>query len=232
MDINPYKILGLSHNASEKEIKSAYRSLVKKHHPDKGVKESQILEINAAWEILGDKDNKAAFDRNNLYANYNNEDIKNRSYRNSEVTNFAKATHAESYAEDNALSTWIKYIYLPIDKLIGQVINPFPKQFRALSADPYDDDLMDSFCSYLEESQKKIKKVQEIFSSRAAPSTIKNFCLNLYHCISEVQDGLNELELYTTGYVDNYLHDGQEMLRQAKKKRLQLKEEKKHIPIG
>jgi len=96
-----------------------------------------------------------------------------------------------------------------------------------LSADPYDEILMDSFCSYLEKSKDKIKKVKIIYTSMASPSLVKDFSLDLYHCLSQVEDGLNELERYTMGYVDNYLHDGKSMISEAKKKRKFLQSNKK-----
>ena len=40
-------------------------------------------------------------------------------------------------------------------------------------------------------------------------------------------DGINELERYTMGYVDNYLHDGKAMIALAKKKRKFLQSNKK-----
>jgi len=86
---------------------------------------------------------------------------------------------------------------------------------------------MDSFCSYLDQSKSKIKKVKRIYTSIASPSIIKDFSLDLYHCLSQVEDGLNELERYTMGYVDNYLHDGKSMISEAKKKRKLLQSHKK-----
>ena len=61
-----YKTLEVSENASEQEIKKAYRKLAKKYHPDKCKTpecEEKFKEINEANEILSDKDKKAQYDR-------------------------------------------------------------------------------------------------------------------------------------------------------------------------
>ena len=61
-----YEILGVSRNASEKEIKSAYRKLARKYHPDtnKGDKqaEEKFKEINEAYEVLGDPAKRKRYD--------------------------------------------------------------------------------------------------------------------------------------------------------------------------
>ena len=100
-------------------------------------------------------------------------------------------------------------------------------KIRDLSADPYDEILMDSFCLYLEQSKNKITKIKKIYTSFACPSIIRDFSLDLYHCLSHVEDGINELERFTMGYVDNYLHDGKAMIAIAKKKRKFLQSNKK-----
>ena len=64
---DPYDVLGVSKKASEAEIKKAFRNLAKKHHPDthgndpKAVKRFQ--EISAAYEVVGDKEKRAQYDR-------------------------------------------------------------------------------------------------------------------------------------------------------------------------
>src|SRR5215472_13826458 len=63
---NPYEVLGVSKNASEAELKKAFRSLAKKHHPDtKGgdpAAQKRFQEISAAYDVVGDKDKRKKFD--------------------------------------------------------------------------------------------------------------------------------------------------------------------------
>src|SRR5260370_9486448 len=69
---DPYDILGVTKKATEAEIKKAFRTLAKKHHPDthandpKAVKKFQ--EVSGAYEILGDKEKRAQFDRGEIDA--------------------------------------------------------------------------------------------------------------------------------------------------------------------
>lgn len=62
-----YDILGVKRDASDKEIKQAYRKLARKHHPDvnPGDKsaEEKFKEINAAYEVLSDPEKRAKYDR-------------------------------------------------------------------------------------------------------------------------------------------------------------------------
>ena len=62
--MDPYQILGVSSHASAAEIKSAYRKLVKKFHPDvyKGNHADMIRQVNEAYDVLSDPVRKAAYD--------------------------------------------------------------------------------------------------------------------------------------------------------------------------
>ncbi len=209
---DPYQILKVHPNAKLEEIKKAYRKLVKIHHPDKGGDSAVMLEVNSAWETLKKKHKDLNLNKVN-----NSKVYKQNEYKR-ETNNYSKS-------ED--IKKWFQSIYLPIDKLLGQIINPLGSKIRDLSADPYDQLLMDSFCLYLKESKNKITRIKKIYTSFGSPSIIRDFSLDLYHCLSHVEDGINELERYTMGYVDNYLHDGKAMITIAKKKRKFLQSNKK-----
>ena len=209
---DPYQILKVDPNAKLEDIKKSYRELVKIHHPDRGGDAKTMLEINAAWAILKKKH------KNINFKTVNTSKVPNQNEYKKNITNNSKS-------ED--IKNWFQTIYIPIDKLLGQIINPLSSNIRDLSADPYDEMLMDAFCIYLDKSKSKIRKIKMLYTSMASPSLIKGFSLELYHCLSQVEDGLNELERYTMGYVDNYLHDGKSMLAEAKKKRKFLQTNKK-----
>jgi len=63
MGTNYYTILEVDKSASEKEIKTAFRALAHKHHPDKGGDEKKFKEINEAYQTLSDSDKRAQYDR-------------------------------------------------------------------------------------------------------------------------------------------------------------------------
>jgi DnaJ-class molecular chaperone len=69
---DPYEVLGVGKTASEAEIKSAFRKLAKRHHPDQNAKDpkakERFAEINAAYEIVGDKEKRQKFDRGEIGA--------------------------------------------------------------------------------------------------------------------------------------------------------------------
>ena len=62
-----YEVLGIDKNASENDIKRAYRKMAKKYHPDNnpGDKkaEEMMKEVNEAYEVLSDPEKKSAYDQ-------------------------------------------------------------------------------------------------------------------------------------------------------------------------
>jgi len=62
-----YNILGVNRNASEREIKQAYRKLARKYHPDvnSGDKsaETKFKQVNEAYEVLSDKEKRSKYDQ-------------------------------------------------------------------------------------------------------------------------------------------------------------------------
>jgi len=69
---DPYEILGVPRGASAAVIKSAYRKLAKKHHPDSNKNDpkaaERFSEINSANEIIGDEGKRKQFDRGEIDA--------------------------------------------------------------------------------------------------------------------------------------------------------------------
>lgn len=72
MNADPYQVLGVKREASQEEIRAAYRKLAKKLHPDlnPGNKnaEERFKEVTSAYDLLGDADKRARFDRGEIDA--------------------------------------------------------------------------------------------------------------------------------------------------------------------
>src|SRR5690606_13591926 len=69
---DPYDVLGVARDASQRDIKSAFRKLAKKYHPDQNPDDPKAKErfadANQAYEILGDEKKRKAFDSGEIDA--------------------------------------------------------------------------------------------------------------------------------------------------------------------
>ncbi|MFI5013684.1 MAG: DnaJ C-terminal domain-containing protein [Hyphomicrobiales bacterium] len=69
---DPYQVLSVERSASEAEVKKAFRRLAKRYHPDRNKEDpkakDKFAEINAAYEIIGDKEKRGKFDRGEIDA--------------------------------------------------------------------------------------------------------------------------------------------------------------------
>jgi DnaJ-class molecular chaperone len=81
---DPYKTLGVAKTASEAEIKKAFRTLAKKHHPDAHPGDEKakqrFQELSSAYDVLGDKEKRAKFDAGEIDASGNPRGFDPRAY--------------------------------------------------------------------------------------------------------------------------------------------------------
>ena len=61
--MNPYHTLSIQSDATEQEIKNAYRDAAKKAHPDKGGSDEKMQQLNKAYSILSDPDKRDYYDK-------------------------------------------------------------------------------------------------------------------------------------------------------------------------
>lgn len=64
-----YRVLGVSENATEQEIKTAYKKLAVQYHPDKGGDVEKFKKINNAYDILGNSEKKRQYDQEDIFMN-------------------------------------------------------------------------------------------------------------------------------------------------------------------
>lgn len=84
MDKDYYKVMGVSQNASEKDIKMAYRRLARKYHPDiskESNAEEQFKEVGEAYEVLKDPIKRAEYDQNRKNWQFNQQAQQSSGYR-------------------------------------------------------------------------------------------------------------------------------------------------------
>ena len=101
---DPYQLLGVPRTASEAELRTAYRKLAKQFHPDLNPGKPEAAErfkrINAAWDLLSDKDKRARFDRGEIDAEGNARAPEQPSYRDYAETQGGRRYQAEGMSPE------------------------------------------------------------------------------------------------------------------------------------
>lgn len=95
-----YEILGVPHNATDKDIRNAYKKLALKHHPDKShidekeCNEIEFKKITSAYEILSDKEKKKQYDFSLQFGGGLENPTQNMNFNPSNLFNFFHSTNS------------------------------------------------------------------------------------------------------------------------------------------
>lgn len=129
--INFYELLGVSENSSKDEIKSAYRAMAKKYHPDINKSEEAtkiIRSLNEAKEILLDDEKRKEYDIRLNSINNSKQFSKEKEETYNYKANEYKETYSDVYVSRleylfNYLKNGIDKVYIKIIKLLLVIIN-------------------------------------------------------------------------------------------------------------
>lgn len=220
---NHYKTLKVSPEASQAEIKQAYRRLVKLFHPDSHqdtADHEQIIRINAAYEILGDSQNRLNYDQKlRDDSQKSNGDVYDglglRQQRAASAQKHYQTRRKSGKDADEQVEEWLRLVYQPVNRILCTILNSLEEQIDELAADPFDDELLDEFQEYLITCKEDFKQAQTIFRSRPNPPSMARAAAHLYYSLNQVADGLEELAYFPLNYDERYLHTGQELFRIA-----------------
>lgn len=218
VDSNHYETLKVSPNASQAEIKQAYRRLVKLFHPDSNQETAdneRIIHINAAYEVLGDTHNRLNYDQQLRDSSQKlNSD---RQQRTTSAQKRYKATRQTGRDVDEQVDEWLRRVYQPVNRLLCGILYSLQEQMDELAADPFDDDLLEEFQEYLKTCRDDLKQAQMTFRSLPNPPSLARAAAHLYYTLSQLGDGLEELAYFPLSYDDRYLHTGLELFRIAER---------------
>lgn len=210
--MNHYQILQVKISASAQEIKQAYRRLVKEFHPDSqhaNANHETIIQLNEAYEVLSDPQHRRVYDQKLSST------VEYRQEKNSTASEFYRQNRQQHKQEEFSQSRWLQEVYAPIMSLVGLIILPLDEEIEELSADVFDDDLMAVFCEYLGGCRSRCEQAQNILRSQPNPRLYAGTAAYIYYSLNHIQDGIDELEIFTQTYEGSYLYAGRELFNLA-----------------
>lgn len=203
---NLYQILGVSANVSSDEIKRAYRKLAKTQHPDAqaqlGTDEHQaateeMMRINEAYETLIDKAKRAEYDR---IIGLDTPGIKGRAVFTSQD-------------EEHEREKYLHNVFHPSRSGIVRILGSYKKQLRELSADPYDDRLIEQFEEYVDKLEDALRKGSDALTRHPAPRSLNAAVQMMRYSIAQAADGLEELRYFCRNFDYNHLTVAESLFR-------------------
>jgi molecular chaperone DnaJ len=193
---NHYQILGISSDVTPAEIKRAYRRLAKMQHPDaqgtNGAAEAateEMMRLNDAYETLMDADKRAEYDRRIGLGR---------------LKGIFKPV-LDALDEDAEREKYLRLVFHPARSRVAKVLSRYKQQLRDLSADPYDDRLIEQFQVYLDGIEHALRKSSDALARNHAPRSMEAAIHMMRHSIAQAADGLEELRDFCMNYDYHHL---------------------------
>jgi len=205
---NHYETLGVTSNVTSAEIKLAYRKLAKAQHPDTTHGHTESEEKKAATEEM--------MRINEAYATLN--DVVRRSEYDVKI-GVKKMIYLRpvfsSLNEDQERERFLRTIFHPMRSSIVKVLNAYKKEVHDLSADPYDDRLLEKFQTYVNRIEDTLRSAADALSLNVTPRTLEASVHMMKYAIARAADGLEELNYYCINYDHKHLTMAENLFRIA-----------------
>jgi curved DNA-binding protein CbpA len=222
-NIDYYKVLGLSKDATDEEIKKAYHKLAKKYHPDENNnEESEMFKlINEAYKVLSNKESRSTYNSSYCESTEMNLDeeievqfkeyVKRKKYHD-KIDEFTRTVEELLNKKSTFINDSLSDLYLPLEysKRVRKIVIEFEtilKQINLLKKEIENDgyyiynDKVDSLILYLEESIKELDlDLNTLKYNNENKNLIKNFSYFLTMSSVKVASTIDEIFNFAEQY--------------------------------
>ncbi len=198
---NFYQVLGVETSVTAVEIKRAYRSLVKRSHPDVDYLEQTkgeiakaneyMMKLNEAYETLKDKSKRATYD--SIIG------------ANGRGTKRHHGHPIDLHGAQQVHEQYLRQVFHPSRQGIVKILSKYKQQLGILSQDIYDDELVQAFEKYTDDIERALAKASRLLSSQETPSSLVATELMMRYSIAQAVDGLEELRTFCKNYDYDHL---------------------------
>lgn len=193
---NYYDRLGVGHEADEDEIRSAYRAMAKRHHPDRpGGDPLRMAQLNEAYETLSDARKRSRYDA---------------AIKPAASAPARRARPANTPFVDPHV--FYQTVFAPLDRVLDGAIGQLLDQLDDLSGDPYDDALMEAFEAVVAEARCRFDEGGRRLAASPVPWHWQATIALYEQGMRQVGDALEEFETFPLNYHLDHLVDGRTIM--------------------